>query len=183
MKPTIKLTSSGKGIESITAAIGRLGNARVYVGIPEAKTSRKGAITNAALMYIHTNGSSVMNIAKRPVIEPSIEDDRARLEQMLGKAAELELDGKTEETKKMLQATGTRAANNAKKWFTNPHNGWPRNKSRTIRRKLATLRGQQAKAANAVLDAAGETGDVSSIDTPLIASGQLRRSITYVTEI
>lgn len=183
MKPTVSLTKSGKGISFINAAIGHLKNAKIYVGIPEAKTSRPGKITNAALMYIHTNGSSVMNIPKRPVIEPSIEADKKKLEAILGKAASAELDGNSSETEKLLNLAGRRAANNAKRWFTSPENGWPRNKSATIRRKLGALKGKQSEAALTILEKAGEDGDVSSIDTPLIDTGALRRSITYVADI
>jgi hypothetical protein len=184
MQPTITLSHDGKGIDFIRDAVSRLDNAKVYVGIPEAETSRDEAgPTNAGLMYIHTNGSEIMNIPRRPVIEPAIEDDAEQLEAILAKAIEAQLDGNDAEMKALLEKAGRRGANDAKRWFTNPKNGWARNKSATIRRKLAPLKGSKKKAALAILADAGETGDVSEIDTPLINKGELRRSITYVTEV
>lgn len=183
IQPTITLTKSGSGLEYIREAVSGLNQARVLVGIPEAETSRDDeAITNAALMYIHTNGSEVMNIPKRPVIEPSIEADRAQLEDALGKAITAELDGETEKCNSILERVGTRATNDAKRWFTDPRNGWQRNKLSTIKRKLSKLTGKRYRKAMEQLMSAGETGDVSELDTPLIDTGQLRRAITYIVE-
>jgi hypothetical protein len=183
MKPSITLSSSGKGIEYIMDAVNNLQNARVLVGIPEEETSRKDSgPTNAGLLYIHTNGSEVMNIPKRPVIEPAIEDDKAQLEAVLSQAITAQLDGNTEQFEMLLEKAGIRGANDSKRWFTNPNNGWPRNSSRTIRRKLRRLKGEALNTAMAALKDAGDSGDVSEIDTPLIDTGQLRRAITYVVD-
>jgi hypothetical protein len=183
LKPTLTVTKSGKPDNFLADAIKGIANSRAYVGIPEKNTSRKGEITNAGLLYIHTNGSEVMNIPARPVIEPAIEDDRNVLERMLGGVAESALDGQKDMMRQKLEQVGRRGANDAQRWFTNPKNGWPRNKSATIARKLSTLHGDVKKDAMAALVEAGETGDVSNIDTPLIDTGEMRRAITYVTEI
>lgn len=184
MHPTITVREDGNGADFVKAVIGDLNNAKVYVGIPEEETSREDEpITNAALMFIHTNGSEVMGIPKRPVIEPSIEADKERLAGTLGKAASAALEGDVEKSKQLFKIAGQQGSNDAKKWFTDPRNGWPRNKSATIRRKLRKLRGQKFKDAISILNDAGESGDVSSIDTPLIDEGELRRSITFVTDL
>lgn len=181
MNPTVSITEGGNGPEFVKAVIGDLMNAKVYVGIPEAETSREGEqITNAALMFIHTNGSEVMGIPKRPVIEPAIEADKERLSATLGQAADAALDGDKLTYERLMKIAGQQGSNDAKLWFTDPRNGWPRNKEATIRRKLRRLRGKKFKAAMKVLNAAGETGDVSEIDTPLVDTGELRRSITWV---
>lgn len=181
MQPTITVREDGNGADFVKAVIGDLQNAKVYVGIPEAETSRDGEpITNAALMFIHTNGSEVMGIPKRPVIEPALEADKERLAATLGQAADAALDGDKLGYERYMKIAGQQGSNDAKLWFTDPRNGWPRNKEATIRRKLRKLRGKKFKAAISILNAAGETGDVSEIDTPLIDTGELRRSITWV---
>ena len=186
MEPTITLSESGDGLKFVREAIGTLSNAKVYVGIPEAETTRKdGPITNAALLFIHTNGSEVMHIPKRPVIEPAIEaeDNKELITETLGKAADAELDGNTLAMQRYLKVAGQQGSNAAKRWFVDPRNGWPRNKRRTILRKISKLKGKKYKDALNVLNEAGETGDVSSIDTTLVDSAQMRRAITYVTEV
>lgn len=184
MKPDITVSENGD-LNFIREAISSLNNAKVYVGIPEAETTRKGGhITNAALMFIHTNGSELMHLPKRPVIEPSIEanDNKERIAQTLEAAASAELDGNKPRVKQLLQIAGMQGANAAKRWFTDSRNQWPRNKSATIARKLRRLKGAAKSNAMNILNAAGETGDVSGIDTPLIDEGELRRSITHVEE-
>lgn len=141
-------------------ALGNLGRARAYVGIPEAATSRPGqVITNAALMYIHTHGSTLRNIPPRPVIEPAIEaqDNRAVITNELELCAAAELDGKPDEMALHLKRAGTAGANAAKRWFRDPRNGWAPNAPSTIAAKGS--------------------------DRPLIDTGELRRAITHVEEV
>lgn len=179
MKPSITVTSSGSGLEYIKDAINHLQNARVFVGIPEAETSRKDTgPTNAGLLYIHTNGSEVMNIPARPVIEPAIEADKTQLEAVLIQAITAKLDGETERFEMLLEKAGLRGANDAKRWFTNPNNGWPRNSITTIKRKLSKLTGKRKRKALDLLN----SGNIDEVDTPLIDTGQLRRAITYVVD-
>jgi hypothetical protein len=179
--PNITVREDGNGIDFIKAVIGDLNNTQVYVGIPEAETTRKGGpITNAALMFIHTNGSEVMGIPRRPVIEPAIEADSEKIAGTLSIAADAALDGNKVKYRQYVRLAGQQGSNAAKRWFTDPRNGWPRNKSATIRRKLSKLKGSDYTDAMEVLRDAGETGDVSSIDTPLIDTAQMRRAITWV---
>lgn len=159
MYGTIKVTESGD-MDSFKHAIERLSNARVLVGIPEKNTSRPGeAVTNAGLMYIHTNGSQALHIPARPVIEPAIEakDNKAMIVDELGKAAIAELEGKQDETILHLQNAGTTAADAAKRWFRDPRNGWAPNAPYTIARKGS--------------------------DQPLFDTGEMKRAITHVEEI
>lgn len=162
MKPIITVTEAGS-FESVRKALGSLGQAKVYVGIPEAETSRKGTpVTNAGLMYIQTNGAHLPNgavIPPRPVIEPAIEaqDNKERITKELGLAATSELEGDRQKTLIHLKRAGTLGANAAKRWFTDPRNNWAPNAPSTIAAKGS--------------------------DRPLIDHGELRRSITHVEEI
>lgn len=162
MKPTIHVTEAGD-IDSVRKALASLSQARVYVGIPEVETSRKGTpVTNAGLMYIQTNGAHLPNgavIPPRPVIEPAIEapNNKERITKELGLAASSELDGNRQQTLLHLKRAGTMGSNAAKRWFTDPRNHWAPNAPSTIAAKGS--------------------------DRPLIDQGELRRSITHVEEI
>lgn len=162
MQPEISVSESGD-LNFLREAIRGLEGTKVYVGIPEDETIRpddpRGEVTNAGLMYIHTNGSELRGIPARPVIEPAIEasGNKENIEDGLNSVVNARLDGDVELAKNNLEATGRMGANAAKRWFTDPRNGWAPNSARTIAAKGS--------------------------ERPLIDSGELRRSITYVTEI
>ena len=131
----------------------------VFVGISQDETSREDdPVTNAELLFIHTNGSPINNVPARPVIEPAIKDDRERLSKMMGASAQSAMDGNTEEAMRKLKLAGMRAQNISRAWFTNPKNGWPPNSPSVIRAKMKK----------------GSTDP-----KPLIDTGELRKSITY----
>lgn len=162
VNPEIKVTEAGD-LKKVAQALRDLANARIYVGIPEAETSRRGEqITNAALMYIHTNGANLPNgavIPPRPVIEPAINapDNKKIITDLMGEAANNLFDGNKTEALNSLRRAGTAGANASKRWFRDPRNNWPPNAPRTIAEKGS--------------------------DRPLINKGELRRSITHVEEI
>jgi hypothetical protein len=182
-KSPVTLTVEQDNLPALRTRLAGLLGAKVCVGIPEENTARKGEpINNAQLLYIHTNGSEVNNIPPRPVIEPAILDAKEQIVDTLEKAADAQLEGETSNCNRLMALAGQQGANAAKRWFTNPSNGWARNKLATIARKLSKLRGKAKTDAMQVLTDAGETGDVSSIDTPLIDTGEMRRAITYVQD-
>lgn len=189
MNPTLTVSESGDA-SFIKAAIGTLENAKVFVGIPQAKTQRKGdPVTNAGLLFIHTNGSPLLHIPARPVIEPSIEANHEVLEDGLHEVANLVLDGRNTEANAMLKKVGTLGANGAKLWFTDSRNGWRQNSPETIKRKLAKLTGSRLRKALKILASVDEhmplvgTSALDSINTPLIDTGEMRRAITHVEEL
>jgi hypothetical protein len=189
VNPTLTVTESGDA-SFIKEAIGTLENAKVFVGIPEAETLRKGEpITNAALLFVHTNGSPLRKIPARPVIEPSIEANHEVLEDGLHEAAGLVLDGQNQAALEMLKKVGTMGANGAKKWFVDPRNGWRQNSPETIKRKLARLTGQRLRKALKTLNSVDEhmplygTTELDAINTPLIDTEEMRRAITHVEEM
>lgn len=158
VKPTITVTESGS-FDEVKKNLAHLSEMKVYVGIPEKETSRQGqVVTNAGLMFIHTNGSPLQHIPPRPVIEPAIEapDNKARIINELEQVASSELDGNVDAAIEHLVRAGTLGANAAKRWFRDPRNGWAPNAPRTIAAKGS--------------------------DRPLIDTGELRRAITHVEE-
>lgn len=158
IKPRIKISASGPKRNPILDATELLRKNRVYVGIPEKKSTRKNKepINNAQLLFIHTNGSPLKHIPARPVVEPAIEasDNKASINRGMKIAAEAALDGKPQQVKQGLRLAGMDAQSRVKAWFTDPRNGWAPNAPGTIRRKKS--------------------------DKPLIDTAQMRNAIVYV---
>lgn len=179
----LKLETSGGGFAPVSGNLQRLTRADVLVGIPEDKgTRKKGQISNAQLLFIHSNGSKIRGIPKRRVIEPAITAPKTqpRIERELGAAASAALGGDNAGMLTHLDRAGTIGESAAKAWFTDPANGWPPLSLHTQNRKLAKMPTAKREAAIDAIVAAG--GDTTGIITPLIATGQMRRAITHVTD-
>lgn len=128
----------------------------VLVGVPQENGSReKGHITNAELLFIHTNGSPVNGIPARPVLEPAIEQPEVldAIAEALRAASLAALDGDASGAEAGLEQAGTRGENAAKEYFTRANN-WPPNAPATIARKGSSR--------------------------PLIDTGAMRQAITHV---
>lgn len=138
MTPKVTISKSGPGVDKIRAALEKLREAAVLVGIPQATTGRRGEpINNASLLYILSNGSPARGIPATPVIEPAIMADGNR--QIIGKelaaAASAQLSDDGNAAVLHFKRAGTAGTNAAKGWFTDARNAWPPNKPSTIRRK------------------------------------------------
>ncbi len=163
----IKILEDGNtNLQNLIDAVEFTKDNYVLVGIPQKTSSRnkleaksKETITNAELLYIHTNGSPVNNVPARPVVEPAIYDDSERISKMLSDAFYALCDGDRDTCERIMQKVGIRAQNVCRGWFTNPKNGWPENSPAVIARKIKK----------------GSTDP-----KPLIDTGELRKSITYV---
>ncbi len=181
MQPTVNLKTMDKS-GSLLAQIKKLADLEVLVGIPEDKATRKkdGKVNNAQLMFIHTNGSPLKKIPKRPVIEPAIEasGNKEPITEELGEAARAILDSDPPTARRHLKQAGMTGQNAARAWFTDGRNGWPKNSEQTIRRKLGKLKGKKRK--DAIQQIADQGGDTSGVVTPLIDTGEMRKAITYV---
>lgn len=143
--------------KELLEALKALSKVDVLVGVPEEESSREGEmITNAELAFIHSEGSPLNNIPARPFIEPAIEDPENSeiIAGELKSAAQSALSGNTEAMSRYLVRAGIQGQNVVRDWFTNSKNNWPENSPLTIARKGS--------------------------DRPLIDTGELRKSVTYV---
>ena len=126
----------------------------VLVGVPEENSgTREDGVTNAELLFIHTNGSPARNIPARPVMQLALaeEDTRKRLQQMFGKSFRLVLVGNVDGAKKVYHQIGMVGASAVQKKFgTVP----PPNAPSTVKKKGSSA--------------------------TLIDTGALRAAITYV---
>lgn len=130
----------------------------VLVGVPDTEAGRRDReINNAALAYIHDNGSPAQNIPARPFMRPGIEAARGRLEHRLLAAGKKAIAGKVDEAHKELEAVGLIAQSSIRTTI---------NKGIPPPLKPKTLSARRRR---------GRSGT-----KPLIDTGQLRNSINYI---
>ena len=72
----VSVIESASKMHNIKKALKWTKNNYVLVGIPQKSTDRpksnqKVGVTNAELLFIHTNGSPINNVPARHVIEPA----------------------------------------------------------------------------------------------------------------
>jgi phage gpG-like protein len=147
-------------VDRIMRSLKTLTGLDVLVGIPAENTERreKGEpINNAILGYIHENGAPKANIPARPFLIPGVRNAKPKVIPHFKKATEAVLKGDLEGASRSLHAAGLIGQNEVRAVI---NSGPPPALSE---RTLAARR------------ARGRTGDV-----PLIDTGQLRNSITYV---
>ena len=152
-----EVRETDKQLQAVQKSIKELKKTDVLVGIPQEKAGREqNDITNAELLYIHTNGSPANNIPPRPVVEPAIQDSKEEIGTLLKEAILKALEGDTGGAMAGMEKAGLQGENAAKGWFTNPKNNWAGNAESTIKQKGSSR--------------------------PLIDTAQLRNSITYVVK-
>jgi phage gpG-like protein len=145
-------------IKSILA----LANKDVLVGIPEGSRhdgNDGSEISNAALGYIHEYGAPGANIPARPFLHPGVEDAQPKIAAQMKKAGEAAADRNAKGVDKALHACGLVAQASVRAAITDGD---------FVPLKPATVKARER---------AGHSGD-----KPLIVTGQLRNSVTYVVE-
>lgn len=194
LKPFLNVT--GKVIKklddlgTISRAINELAKKDVLVGVPQAKSSRPGEpINNAELgfvlsegvrpehareeikdgmnqgqtydqalgAYIWAHGDPLWHIPPRPFLGPSIELNAEKISKQQGKVIKAALAGNDTQVEAECIKLGLLAQNCVKAYFLDPTNGWDPNAPTTIEAKGSAK--------------------------PLIDTGALRNSITYVIRV
>jgi phage gpG-like protein len=153
----MKITTDN--VAKVLASIQELAGKQVLVGIPATKAEREDGepINNAQLGYIHEYGAPASNIPARPFLIPGVAHAQESINNHLQKAAKAAMSGNDEKVDTELNATGLIAQAGARNEINNG------NFEALSARTLADRRKR------------GRTGD-----KPLIDTGQLRNSITYV---
>lgn len=136
----------------------------VFVGVPREETSRKPdeeeiveGMTNAALLYIHNNGSPAANIPARPVMEPGIQAAKGKIVNAFKKGAKGTLDGDSGAVDKALNTAGLMAQDSIRNEINN---------------------GPPPALAESTLAARKRKGIKST--KPLVVTAQMRNSVNYV---
>ena len=159
-------------------ALRMLGDQRVLAGVPAERVRRqKGTISNAALAYIHENGAPEAHIPPRPYLVPAVAGMKAEIVRFLGMAGTMALNGNPSGVQRALNALGLTAQNRIRAMIN--AGVPPPLAASTLRGRIrARTAIKGAKAELARRDAGGEAG--MDLAKPLIATGQLRNSMTYV---
>ena len=144
----------------------------VLVGVPAEKTARKtGTINNATLAYIHDNGSPANNIPARPFMRPGIDDAKEDVQNQLKIGASKVIKGDKSAMDVALNRVGllTQASIQSK-----IDSGIAPELKRSTLKSRASKRPNRKGAKNELQK--HEEGNV----VPLIDTGELRNSISYV---
>lgn len=167
-------------LPGLLTSMGTLTQQELFVGVPQDKTSRKdekAAMNNATLAYIHDNGSPAQNIPARPFMRPGIEAASGQVSQRFKAAAQQALHNESQAVSSNLNAAGLIAQTSIKNTINEgiaPPLSDATLKGR-IRNKTA-VKGAKMELANR---AAGNAPGIG-FAKPLVATGQLRNSISYI---
>lgn len=158
----MKATRKGDGVERLNATMKALRNTTVLVGIPAETAERSGRdpINNATLGYIHEHGAPAAGIPARPFLIPGVRAVQERVGAELAKAGRAALIGDGKTALARLHAAGLIAQSSVRG---------------TINAGVEPGLAQSTVQARA---GRGRTGTV-----PLIDTGALRNSITYVVQL
>lgn len=168
-------------VPAVIKALRDLVPKQVLVGIPESKTERQddegedGPMTNAMLGYIQEHGSPAQNIPARPFLVPGIKDAQEAIEARLSNAANAAMSGKRSKVEEQLNAAGIVAQNSVRRKI---------NSGEFAPLALSTLQARARrgrKGAKAELESRAQGNEPNNDNAkPLIDTGQMRNSITYV---
>lgn len=153
---SVKITKDR--VAEVIQAISKLAKKDVLVGIPDSAPGRNdGPISNAAIGYIQETGSPANNIPARPFLIPGVKDAQKDIAARFGAGAKQALSGNGTAAEASLHAAGLIGQNAARRKINNgPFEPL----------KESTLAARRRR---------GRTGT-----RPLIDTGQLRNSLTYV---
>ncbi|ODB39599.1 hypothetical protein A9L43_15985 [Pseudomonas mosselii] len=184
---SLKVTKDN--VAKVLHAIQKLAGQEVLVGIPatEAERSDDGqgsSLNNAQIGYILNNGSPAQNIPERRFLEPGVEDQRASITGHLQAAAKSALDGQSDKVDRSLNAAGLIASTGVRNKLNSgefaplaPSTIRNRHKSRGT----ASMRASEKRYLELI--ASGSSPEQAQAEAgiqPLVNTGQLRNSITYV---
>ncbi len=146
-------------LKEVLQSISGLVDKQVLVGIPDSAPERQDdePIGNAAIGYIQETGSPANNLPARPFLVPGVAAAEPKTLPKLQQAFEAALDGDLSRADKRMAGAGLEAQNSVRARI---------NSGISPELKESTLANRRRR---------GRTGTV-----PLIDTGQLRNSITYV---
>ncbi|CUJ98274.1 Uncharacterised protein [Achromobacter sp. 2789STDY5608615] len=155
----MSMTVTTDKLAQVLAAMAQLVKKDVLVGIPDSAPEREGdtPLSNAQIGYILDNGSPKANIPARPFLVPGVENVQPEIVEDFRGGAKAALDGNAAGVERALVRAGLRAQSSVRaKIQDGPFDPLaPR-----------TLADRKKR---------GRTGE-----KPLLDTGQLRNSVTYV---
>ena len=153
---SLKITKDNTS--QVLSAIQEMAGKHVVIGIPSEKAERRDSeFTNAQIGYVQEFGSPINNIPSRPFLNPGVEQASEKCADVLGKFAKNAFYDKAA-IDKGLNAAGLIAVASVKKRITTSEGFAPLSAKTLAERRQAGFKGTK----------------------PLIRTGQLLNSITYI---
>lgn len=171
-KPIIKVLKTTDNFNNLVKNLDKISNIDVLIGIPQEKAENNDGMTNAQLLYIHSKGSPINNLVPRPTVEPTIEQEKEKISICYGNAFNKGLKG--QEMTEDLNKLGLYLTNKVKSKFGSDE--LEPLKESTKKQKARKI--VKSKKSKTVKDLRAEF--IEGSGNPLIDTGQLRNSITYV---
>lgn len=178
----VKMKKDAKGLMKELQA---LADKRVLVGVPEEADNRdeageKRPIGNAALAFIHDNGSPAAGIPARPFMKPGIDKAQNKINLQLRQAAGFFLDGDAEQGEMALHRVGMIGQNAIRNAIEEGENFAPLLRA-TLLGRIRSRKSLHEYFKNKPWRN-DEKFEVISSFKPLIDTGELLKSISYVIE-
>lgn len=157
------VTTTVDRTKAVLASIKALARSQVLVGVPSTTAEREpepddpAPLTNAEVGYIQENGAPEINLPARPFLKPGVEDEKDAIAARYEKGAKAVLDGRVANIDSIHEQVGLQAQNAVRAKLTD---------GPFAPLKDSTLANRRRR---------GRTGE-----KPLIDTGQLRNSITFV---
>jgi hypothetical protein len=155
------------------------------VGVPDVNAEKgrepEDKLNNAQLARVHDQGDPTVNIPARPFMAPGIRRARPVIETWMRRAGVAALAGDATKVTNALHAAGLAASSSIRNVITEgipPPLALSTVEGRIRRRKSKTWKRKRRAAVAANLAAGAAPGE--GLFTPLIDTGALRASITYV---
>ena len=177
----ISVEFKGMRPEELAQKIARAVRTEVLVGIPRATAMRPGDdISNAEIAYINEHGDPTRRIPPRPFMEPGLQRAREKVSAIMAEGvAQLAKGGSL---RPAAERVGLTCQASIRGVFTD--NDWKPLSPRTImtraQRTVAKRKGFADKSARAQQGMLQRELARRAGDRPLIDTGALRQSITYV---
>src|SRR5260363_92239 len=164
-------------LDAVLKAMHLLVHKEVLVGIPADAPERQEEDEpgNAALGYLHETGSPARNIPARPFLVPGVRSAQKRINRYFEQSASAALDGHMEQVDKALHRAGLAAQNAVRAKMTE-------GPFKPLAESTLQARARHGRIGAAIelerrrRDPTPENANAK----PLIDTGQLRKSITYV---
>lgn len=172
-------------VAGLVASVRELTKLRVMVGVPDinANLGREPGdeLNNAQIAKVQDQGAPEINIPARPFMAPGVKKAQTVVEGWTRRAGVAALAGDTATVMRCMHAAGLAAASAIKAVITvgiPPPLAPSTVAARIARRSSATWRRKRRAAVAANVEAGKSPGE--GLFTPLIDTGALRASITYV---
>lgn len=188
VKRPSRVTLAKDDVQRVLASITHLVSLQVLIGIPERTSERENydgvPVNNARLGYIHEFGSPANNIPARPFLIPGVEKATKPALEVLQKGATSATGGDKAAAERCLNAAGIIGMNFARDEIQNG-NFVPLSpitvERRRYSRQTKSMRPAEKKYLKLIDQGYGPQAaqDAAGIK-PLINTGQLRNSLTYV---